>query len=99
MRDKCANPLHTDRMRPAPMPALPRLPKNSSEAAPGALLDNAKTTSCRRGAKAGVRLIAIVAAAVAALAGCSNRDCAYYGGADANTRCVVVGPSPINGGQ
>ena len=43
-------------------------------------------------------LIATIVATLAALAGCSNRDCAYYGGADANTRCVVVGPAPIGAG-
>jgi hypothetical protein len=47
-----------------------------------------------------VAAIVAAVAAVAALAGCStNSDCAYYGGADASTRCVVVGPSPHNGGQ
>src|SRR5215475_11481626 len=45
-----------------------------------------------------LRLIATIVVAVATLAGCSNRDCAYYGGADANTRCVVVGPAPIGAG-
>jgi len=43
-------------------------------------------------------LIATIIVAVAALAGCSNRDCAYYGGGDTNTRCVVVGPAPIGAG-
>ena len=47
-----------------------------------------------------IALVAAIVAAVAALAGCStNSDCAYYGGADASTRCVIVGPSPHNGGQ
>ena len=45
-----------------------------------------------------LRLIATIVVALATLAGCSNRDCAYYGGADANTRCVVVGPAPIGAG-
>jgi len=47
-----------------------------------------------------IALVAATVAAVAALAGCStNSDCAYYGGADASTRCVVVGASPHSGGQ
>jgi len=47
-----------------------------------------------------IALVAAIVAAVAALAGCStNSDCAYYGEPDANTRCVVVGPSPADGGQ
>ena len=35
----------------------------------------------------------------AALAGCPLQDCAYYGGADASVRCVVVGPAPTGGGH
>ena len=46
-----------------------------------------------------IALVAAIIASVAALAGCSNSDCAYYGEPDANTRCVVVGPSPVGGGQ
>lgn len=46
-----------------------------------------------------IALVAAIIAAVAALAGCSNSDCAYYGDPDANSRCVVVGPSPVDGGQ
>jgi hypothetical protein len=42
-------------------------------------------------------LIATVVINVAALAGCSVQDCAYYGGADANVRCVITGPSPTGG--
>jgi uncharacterized protein GlcG (DUF336 family) len=42
-------------------------------------------------------LLAAIVASVAAPAGCSNSDCAYYGDPDANTRCVVVGPSPVDG--
>jgi hypothetical protein len=44
-------------------------------------------------------IIATIPAAAAALASCSNRDCAYYGDTDASTRCVVVGPSLIDGEQ
>jgi hypothetical protein len=44
-----------------------------------------------------IALVAAIVASVAALAGCSNSDCAYYGEPDANTRCVVVGPSPVDG--
>jgi hypothetical protein len=35
----------------------------------------------------------------AALADCSDKDCAYYGGADASVRCIVVGPAVTGGGQ
>jgi hypothetical protein len=48
-----------------------------------------------------MRLFALIAAVVlaAALGGCSNTQCAYYGGADASVRCVVIGPSPTGGGH
>ncbi len=42
-------------------------------------------------------LIAAIIINLAALAGCSVRDCAYYGGADASVRCVITGPSPTGG--
>jgi hypothetical protein len=34
-----------------------------------------------------------------ALAGCSARNCAYYGSPDANTRCVVISAPTTGGGQ
>ena len=45
-----------------------------------------------------IALVAVIVASAAAPTGCSNSDCAYYGGADASTRCVVVGASPHDGG-
>ena len=42
-------------------------------------------------------LIAAIVVNLAALAGCSVRDCAYYGGGDASVRCVITGPSPTGG--
>ncbi len=44
-----------------------------------------------------LRLAAAMIMTTAALAGCSIRDCAYYGGGDANMRCVITGPSPTGG--
>jgi thiamine pyrophosphate-dependent acetolactate synthase large subunit-like protein len=44
------------------------------------------------------RLIASLATA-AALAGCSDQGCSFYGGPDASTGCVVVGPAPTGGGH
>jgi hypothetical protein len=52
-----------------------------------------------KGAAGTIALVAAIVTAVAAPAGCSNSDCAYYGDPDTNTRCVVVGPSPADGGQ
>ena len=45
------------------------------------------------------RLFTATVATALALNGCSLQNCAYYGGADASVHCVVVGPSPIGGGQ
>ena len=42
-------------------------------------------------------LIAALIANAAVLAGCSVRDCAYYGGGDASVRCVITGPGPTGG--
>ena len=42
-------------------------------------------------------LIAAVAIILAALAGCSVQDCAFYGGGDTSVRCVITGPSPTGG--
>ncbi len=43
-------------------------------------------------------LLAAVVVLLGTVGSCSIRDCAYYGGADANVRCVVTGPSPTGGG-
>jgi ABC-type cobalt transport system substrate-binding protein len=49
-----------------------------------------------------MRLLRLIAAALltaAMLIGCSSQDCAYYGGADASARCVIIGPAPTGGGH
>jgi hypothetical protein len=65
----------------------------------GALLGNETTKTTGEKQRWVFRPIAALVVTAAALAGCSNNGCAYYGDADASTRCVVVGPSPIGGGQ
>lgn len=48
-----------------------------------------------------MRRVLLLAAlgAILAASGCSSpKDCAYYGGPDANARCVVVGPAPVGAG-
>jgi hypothetical protein len=48
-----------------------------------------------------MRCFALITASllIMAIAGCSAKDCAYYGNADASARCVVVGPAPTGGGH
>ncbi len=42
-------------------------------------------------------LIAAIVFNLAALAGCSLSDCAYYGGGNSSVHCVITGPSPTGG--
>ncbi len=46
-----------------------------------------------------VCLVIVAVVMAAAVAGCSNPNCSYYGRPNYNTTCVVVGPGPTGGGH